>query len=437
MRDFLKRLPIAESLIRRNPLYYQKFRRLLEETADAGLDERRALRSRMLDRTIAWSAKLPGYDSPGHDSPGYDSHARELGDFPILTKETLQARAAEFRAGRAGVPAMTGGSSGQPLQLLRSPASVTAEQATLDWLAAKADIDLRRCRIATLRGDHIKDPDDQSAPFWRYSGRQRLVLSSSHLSPVNFAAFEAELLAFRPDVMLTYPSSLELLTSLAEEHGSKLRWKLTISSSETMRPGLRSRAHAAFGCSLLDHYGMAERVSLAYSLEDGVYWFVHPYSATELVPDDTGEFRIIGSSFWNRAQPLIRYGTGDIALAPKDAGPDRLERITLGLEPFGGIGGRASEVLQLGNGARVYALAQVSRGVAGAATVQLLQQAPDLIQIVVVPDLRYSSDTLLAIRRNFYQKVPSSVRIEFDIRDAPYRLANGKAPVFVNLLDRG
>jgi phenylacetate-CoA ligase len=429
MREFFKRLPFAEDLIRRNPFYYRRFRRLLKDTADANLTERSALRSNLLARTVAWAADVPGYAS---------NERREFAGFPILTKETLQARAADFRAGnlRAGVSATTGGSSGQPLQLLRSPASVTAEQATLDWLAAKAGVDLARCRVAVLRGDHIKDPDDQTAPFWRRFGKRRLVLSSSHLSPVNFPAFAAELAAFRPDVMLAYPSSLELLTSLAEEHGAKLRWKLAISSSETMRPGLRNRARAAFGCMLLDHYGMAERVSLAYSLEDGLYWFVHPYSATELIADDAGEFRIVGTSFWNRLQPLVRYETGDIASVPKDASADQLERITLGLEPFRGIGGRASEVLQLANGARVYALAQVSRGVAGAATVQLLQQAADLVQIIVVPNLRYSDETLPAIRRNFYQKVPSSVRIEFDVRDAPYRLANGKAPVFVSLLDR-
>jgi phenylacetate-CoA ligase len=429
MREFFKRMPIVEDLIRRNPFYYARFRRLLIDTADSDLAERRELRARLLARSIAWAAAVPGYGA---------GDRLQLADFPILTKETLQTRAAEFRAGslRAGVSATTGGSSGQPLQLLRSPASVTAEQATLDWLAAKAGVDLAHCRIAVLRGDHIKDPDDQNAPFWRYFGKRRLVLSSSHLSPAHFPAFEAELAAFRPDVMLAYPSSLELLTSLAEEHGSKLHWKLAISSSETMRPGLRSRARTAFGCMLLDHYGMAERVSLAYSLEDGVYWFVQPYSATELIADEAGDCRIIGSSFWNRAQPLIRYGTGDIALLPKDAESGLLEKITLGLEPFRGIGGRASEVLELANGARVYALAQVTRGVAGAATVQLLQQAPDLVQIVVVPNLRYSGETLAAIRRNFYQKVPSSVRIEFEVRDAPYRLANGKAPVFVSLLDR-
>src|SRR5581483_10710022 len=110
---------------------------------------------------------------------------------------------------------------------------------TLDWLAAKAGVDLARCRVAVLRGDLLKDPNDQNAPFWYQAGRRRLVLSSIHLNPANYLHFARELQAFRPDVLLAYPSSLELLTQLAEEHRSRLRIPLVITSSETLRPGLR------------------------------------------------------------------------------------------------------------------------------------------------------------------------------------------------------
>jgi hypothetical protein len=41
-----------------------------------------------------------------------------------------------------------------------------------------------------------------------------------------------------------------------------------------------------------------------------------------------------------------------------------------------------------------------------------------------------------AITRNFYLKAPKSVRIQFDVRDAPFRLPNGKAPVFVSSVAR-
>jgi len=53
-----------------------------------------------------------------------------------------------------------------------------------------------------------------------------------------------------------------------------------------------------------------------------------------------------------------------------------------------------------------------------------------------VPSQQYGADTIDAITRNFYLKAPKSVRIQFDVRDAPYRLPNGKAPVFVSGISR-
>src|SRR5262249_45556077 len=157
---------------------------------------------------------------------------------------------------------------------------------------------------------------------------------------------------------------------------------VAMTSSETLRPGLRQRVRATFGAALLDHYGMAERVTAAYSLEDGDYRFVFPYGAAELIVENgAGTARILGSSFWNRAQPLIRYDTGDIALLPEAATPGTLERIALGLTPFAGIEGRASDVLQLANGARVYALGQILDGIAGIATAQFVQEAFDHVQV--------------------------------------------------------
>ena len=427
MLQFLKRVPLVEDLIRRNPVYYAQFRSLLDEAEAMGAADRAALRDELLARTVGWAAEVPGY----RPFAGLTSAA----DYPILTKDALQAREADYRAhGVVAVAASTGGSSGHPLSLHRSPRSVVIEQATIDWLVAKTGIDLARSRVAVLRGDIIKDPNDQNAPFWRHASARRLILSSYHLSAANYAAFTAELAAFRPDVLLAYPSSLELLTGLAEDAHTTLHFEVAMTSSETLRPGLRKRVQQTFGAVLLDHYGMAERVAAAYSLEDGDYRFVFPYGAAELCAEANGTARIIGSSLWNRAQPLIRYDTGDIALLPEGVTPETLGRIVLGLAPFAGIEGRASDVLQLANGARVYALGQILDGIPGIATVQFVQHSSDLVEAVVVARGRCDDETLGMIRRNFYKKAPRSVQLQFELRDTPYRLANGKAPIFISRL---
>jgi phenylacetate-CoA ligase len=428
MSTFIKGIPAADRLIRRNPLFYGGFRRLLAETERASLAERRAVATRLLERSRRWAVALSGY--------AQSDLAQPLSAQPILTKAGLLERMGDF-TGSSWLPsahAATGGTTGVPLQLVRSIPSLTMEQAMIDHLAAKAGVDLPNARIAVLRGDAVKDPNDTRPPFWRQAGVHRLVFSSNHLNAENYASFEQALLEFRPDLLLAYPSSLELLTDLAAERASPVRFKLVITSSEMLRPGLRDRVRRTFGASLIDYYGQAERVCAAYSLEDGAYRFIFPYGLTELAEITPGRYRIIGTGFWNRRQPLRRYDTEDIAILPADATPEQIERITLGIDTFTGIEGRITDYLLLADGSRIYTLDQVPHGVHGAATVQLIQETLDTALIVVVPNAQFSDDTLELIRQNFYLKAPRSLGVRVEVRDSPYRLANGKAPSFISQL---
>jgi phenylacetate-CoA ligase len=427
MSAFIKSIPLADHWIRRNPFYYGQFRRLLETTERASLVERRALRDRLLGRVQGWAGILPGYRN--------STPRQEFSTRPLLTKDALQAHPDDYqRSGAFTVRATTGGSTGRPLQLLRSPQSLAIEQATIDWAAAKAGVDFSVSRVAVLRGDEIKDPNDHAPPFWREIGQSRLVLSSMHLNLDTFPHYERKLLDFRPDILMAYPSSLEFLTTLAEERKSALRFKLAITSSEILREGARARARAAFDCAVLDYYGLAERVAVAYSLEDGVYRFAFPHDYAEFKDQGDGKYGIIGTNLWNRAQPLLRYDTGDIALIGANASPERLERIALGLETFSGIEGRASDCLKLADGSRVFGLDRIPSGVEGAAIVQIVQLALHSVLMIVVPNGAFSDATLATLRRKFYLKIPQNVALNVEIRDTPFRLGNGKAPCFISQL---
>jgi phenylacetate-CoA ligase len=74
---------------------------------------------------------------------------------------------------------------------------------------------------------------------------------------------------------------------------------------------------------------------------------------------EQGRYRLLGTSFWNRCQPLRRYDTDDIALLPEGASTEALERIALGLDPFFGIEGRTTDYFLLADGSRIYTMDQV------------------------------------------------------------------------------
>jgi len=102
------------------------------------------------------------------------------------------------------------------------------------------------------------------------------------------------------------------------------------------------------------------------------------------------------------------------------------------MDTFIGIEGRRSDCLKLADGSRVFGLDRIPSGVDGAASVQIVQIALASVLMVVVPNARYTEDTLAVLRRKFYLKVPHNVDLRIDVRDSPYRLASGKAPVFIS-----
>lgn len=271
-------------------------------------------------------------------------------------------------------------------------------------------------------------------PYWVDVGRNKVIFSSVHLNSRTFPHYERKLQEFQPEILTCYPSSLELLTHLAEPRNSSISFKLCITSSETLSAGLRARVKRVFGAPLLDYYGQTERSCAAYSLEDGVYRFIFPYAYPELIPGPDGKCSIVGTPFWNRAQPLLRYDVGDIAVLPEAAAEDEgaRERISLGLSTFAGIEGRRSDCLKLADGSRVFGLDRVPSGVDGAASVQIVQLAPEAVLMVVVPNAHYTEETLAVLKRKFYLKVPHNVDLRIDVRESPYRLASGKAPVFIS-----
>lgn len=420
---FLKRIPTAERLIKRNPLFYREFRDLLDRMERADLDTRRAIVERLRRRVLRWARAMPGYG-------GYD-FSRPFEELPLLSKSRLQNEAARFQR-RTMIPQLevaTSGTTGQPLRLKRSIQSMAIEQAMFDWMTAKIGVDFAGCRIAILRGDEVKDPNDTAPPYWIEMGDRKIIFSSMHLNSRTYPEYEKKLQAFKPDILSAYPSSLDLLTHLAGPRNSATTFKLAITSSETLGNGLRERVRATFGAPLLDYYGQTERSCAAYSYEEGVYHFIPAYALPELLPDSEGRLSIVGTPFWNRAQPLLRYDIGDLAVVPEGG---NIEHIALGLDPFLGIEGRRSDCLKLADGTRVFGLDRIPSGVSGAASVQIVQIGPDAVLMVVVPNAHYSEETLAVLRRKFYLKVPQNVDLRIDLRDSPYRLPSGKAPVFIS-----
>ena len=266
--DYLKRLDFGDRFVRRNPLYYDSIRRQIDSLQNCTLAERKLWTESRLGPILA-AARRTRYGQGVGD-------ARQLTDWPLLQKDRVRESPAAFHSGAwFAARASTGGTTGTPIELVRSPAAIVMEQVTLDRMIRALDFDPRTARIAVLRADAVKPASDDRPPFWTYSvGGRRLILSSAHLSEGTLPFFLSELRKFRPDVLWVHPTMLEVLCRLLVRSGEVLRVPGVHASSEMLAPEVWKLAREVLGCAMVENYGLAERVAFAHASRAGEYFFL-------------------------------------------------------------------------------------------------------------------------------------------------------------------
>jgi phenylacetate-CoA ligase len=429
--DRLKRLAIGDRFVRRNPLYYGKLQQRLLELRSARLDERIAFTESRLEKILRAAQRTP--------------YGRALGvppvleKWPMIRKELVRDEPDAFRTTNTwfAARANTGGTTGTPLALIRSPLSVVAEQACIDQVMMELGADPLTARIAVLRGDNVKDVSDTSPPYWTYAiGGRRLIFSTNHLSASTVRKYVEELERFRPDVLWVYPTSLESLCQLVAQENLKLHVPRVMSASEKLHPQVWTFAQELLGCKLIDYYGQAERVAFAVASRPGAYYFVPGYAYIEFIPHSVdGEqctYEIVGTSLWNDAMPLVRYRTGDLMLTPRAWGARELEEVAFGLRPFPSIVGREGDVLLSPAGGKLVGIDHIPRGVEHILRIQIVQEDVRHIRLLVLPAPGFSEVDREHLMRNARLKVPREMSIEIECVESLERTASGKAPLVVH-----
>jgi phenylacetate-CoA ligase len=429
--EYLKRLDFGDRFVRRNPLYYGSTRRQLDSLLGCTLAERKLWTERRLGPILA-AARRTRYGQGVGD-------ARRLADWPLLQKDRLREDPAAFRTGAwFTARASTGGTTGTPLELVRSPANIVTEQVCLDRLVRALDCDPRTARIAVLRADTVKQASDDGPPFWTYAvGGRRLVLSSAHLSQSTLPSFLSELRKFRPDILWVHPTMLEVLCRLLARSGEVLRVKGVLSGSEMLAPEVWKLARELIGCALVDYYGLAERVAFAYAASPGEHFFIPGYAAIELLPHATDGneswYEIVGTTLWNTAMPVVRYATGDLIRTTTRCSERELEEIAHGIRSFSSIAGRSQDVLLSPNGRGVTpGVSHIAHGVENVLRLQIVQHAADRIVLRVLAGPRFSHADADRLMRNAQRKAPPPARIDIEIVDTLERTAAGKTPLVIH-----
>jgi phenylacetate-CoA ligase len=441
VRSFLNQLApgakangFVDATIRRNPLLRRKLTSTFFRLREWPATEVAALCARLTERSLR-QARRTRY---GRGRGDYD-------DWPLLAPGRVREAPADFvnPLTLIRVPASTGGTTGAPLLLTRSLESIVAEQFFLDELLAPHGFNMHRSRIAVLRGDRVKDALDTEPPYGRLThGGRRLALSTMHLSPRTVNWFYGALREFRPQVLWVYPSAALSFMKLLGDARSRLGIPVILTSSEVLPADLHLALERYFDGDVINYYGQAERVCFAYSTRPHRFYFHPGYGRVELVAvpssdPDLRRYRVVGTSFWNSAMPLVRYDTRDTIVVPGEYDEEALNDVILGRRHFLGVEGREGEYLLTRDGVMIIGLNQIPREVKNVFRMQLVQEAFDAVRINVVAAAAFGPDDLHQIERQARDKIPGEMSVHVAVVEQLTTGASGKAPFVIRLVDQG
>lgn len=240
--------------------------------------------------------------------------------FPVMNKTVLNENRAgilspEF-AGRKTHAMHTSGSTGIPFTVIQNPDKRFRHIADLKYFGALAgylDHDpmcyLRAKPTATLK-------EQRRQNIWQ--------MDICSLSEENLTRYYHDMVKKGCVALMAYPSTLLTAVSLWEKRfRNESSVRTIISTSEAMTDEIRRKLKDFFGenCGIFARYSNTENGILGQENgEEGVFilnWASYFFELLQLDRDEPaaeGELgRIVITDYYNKAFPMIRYDTGDVA----------------------------------------------------------------------------------------------------------------------------
>lgn len=287
-----------------------------------------------------------GFTLSDFDDPGV------LSALPLMTKELLRENAdliaTPEATSRNAARAVTSGSTGEPLALLRDrrvPARAY-EWRLMTWWGVSPGSD-----VATIDRHYRTTAQArlQRALWWP---ARRFQMDTFDIDEQAVNRFVSQWRRVRPEYLTGYVGGVVALARILSGRGIALHSPRAIGvTAGPLMPAQRAEIERFFRAPAYDHYRTSEANWLAGECEaqDGLHLF-QDIKRIELLRDGTAaaaeeEGEIVVTDLTNRVFPLIRYATGDVSASVAE--PCRCGRPHPRIRP---VRGRVIDFLSLPSG---------------------------------------------------------------------------------------
>jgi len=322
----------------------------------------------------------------------------------------------------------TGGSSGEPLIFYfgrnRQAADAAGRLRARRWWGVEPgdrEVYLWGAPVELNKTDRIKTLRDRLV--------NQLLLNAFEMSPARMDDYLQAIQHWNPKAIYGYASSLALLAAHAESRGIKPRvpaLRVVSSTGEPLFPHQRELIERVFGVPVSVEYGARDAGLMALESPDGELLQMSETHIIEVL-DDAGspveEGEAVITSLVSEVQPFIRYRTGDVVRRSGRTDPGGR-----GLAVLDAVVGRQTDFIVAADGRIMHALAviYVLRTIPGVAQFKLIQHAVDQMEVLVVPDARWSDTAREAVLNGLRARLGPTLQIDLKLLDAIAPEASGK-----------
>lgn len=395
-----------------------------------------------LDRLVEVAARsVPFYRTHVGGSEHGQGSAPTYEDFPVLQKEILRENPESFlvesRASRDLFLTHTSGSTGTPLRLWVSRSSLRAWYALFEARWRRWNGCSRHDRWAIIGGNLVAQVGRRKPPYWVWNApMKQLYVSAYHVAPWSARDIVQAMVRARVVYLWGYASALTALSRAVRDQGlSPPELRVVISNAEPLYDWQRDVISRAFGCRVVNTYGMSEMVTAASECEYGRMhlWpeagIVEVLDGEDLPVEPGSVGRLVCTGLINDAMPLIRYEVGDIgAVAPADEGCPCGRTLPI----LRMVEGRLDDVIVTPDDRMVGRLDTAFKSDLPIRAAQIVQEDRHEVRVLLVPAAGFSSKTIEGVRCLVAERLGPEMRVHVEqVEDIP-KGPNGKRRLVVS-----
>lgn len=364
-------------------------------------------------------------------SYAFEEFNNKFHNLPFLSKRQLISHKSEINTYycKWSSAKTTGGSTGEPVTILKNPGALARERAATwrcyEW--AGVSIGDRQARFWGVPHNNRDRVKSRLIDF--VANRKRI--SAFNLTEEALLTYYKTLVNYRPHYLYGYVSVIgEFARYIKDNNLPPIpSLKSIITTSEVLSNSMRDCIQGVFGVKVFNEYGCGEVGSIAHECEYGNMHIVADNLYLEI--DGNGASgEIVVTDYFNFATPLVRYKVGDFATI--DHGECACGRT---LPMLKGIHGRAYDMIHTTDGrsfhpeAIMYIFEAIQKKTGSFKQFQAIQEDLSNFVINIVPTKYWSEGTQSEIEASLRKHISQDIKTRFNLVDLIPREKSGKMRV--------